>query len=209
VVEADPEREAERRRALMKVEPPMVRRTVGHAPLRHLEQYLAAGDPVAYEEWFARQPKPPRAPATLLTDADRAAVERVTRHNPPWIRGEYLGYYRPPVPAELFDQQAAPASPEPAPAAEEPPRLATPLADLRARVVRLLDRTAPRLPEELDLAEAVCAVRWPNWPEYRGGVDLGLLRRALEGVRVDGATLNRLDSHDFAQECRAGAAGAG
>jgi hypothetical protein len=49
VVESDPEREAERRRALLRVESPMVRRTIGHAPLRHLEQYLAAGDPVAYE----------------------------------------------------------------------------------------------------------------------------------------------------------------
>ena len=63
VVEADPEREAERRRALTQVEPKAVRRTIGHAPLRGIEQYLVAGDLVAYEEWFARQPKPPRRPA--------------------------------------------------------------------------------------------------------------------------------------------------
>ena len=42
---------------------------------------------------------------------------------------------------------------------------------------RLLDRGAARLPEELDLAEAVCAIKWPKWPEYRGPIDLGLLRR--------------------------------
>ena len=91
VVESDPEREAERRRALMRVEPKMVRRVIGHAPLRGIEQYLVADDPVAYEEWFARQPKPPRSPAKCLTAADAAAVEWVTRHNPPWIRGQYLG----------------------------------------------------------------------------------------------------------------------
>jgi hypothetical protein len=83
-VEADPEREAERRRALMRVEPAAVRRTIGHAPLRGIEQYLAAGDPVAYEQWFARQPKPPRRVMEFLSEEDAAAVRWVTRHNPPW-----------------------------------------------------------------------------------------------------------------------------
>jgi hypothetical protein len=59
VVEADPEREAQRRRALMQVEYRQVRRVMGEATLRQIEQYLVAADPVAYEEWFARQPKPP------------------------------------------------------------------------------------------------------------------------------------------------------
>jgi hypothetical protein len=107
VVEADPEREAERRRALMRVEPAAVLRTIGHAPLRGIEQYLVAGDPVAYKKWFARQPKPPRRVIEFLSEADAAAVRWVTRHNPPWIRGQYLGYYRPPVPARLFAPGAA------------------------------------------------------------------------------------------------------
>ena len=128
VVEDDPEREAERRRALMKVEPREVRRTIGHAPLVGIEHYLVAGDPVAYEAWFARQPKPPRVQMEFMTEADVAAVNWVTRHNPPWARGKYLGYYRPPVPAHLFEPGAvgedeppqrpgflpAPATPEPA-----------------------------------------------------------------------------------------------
>ena len=102
MVEQDPEREAERRRALMRVEPAAVRRTIGHAPLRGVELYLVSGDMAAYEEWFARQPKPPRRVMDFLTEEDAAAVRWVTRNNPPWIRGQYLGYYRPPVPAHLF-----------------------------------------------------------------------------------------------------------
>ena len=102
VVESDPEREAERRRKLLEVEPKAARQMMARGPLRSVEQYLVAADPVAYEEWFARQPKPERSRAKCLTAADAAAVEWVTRHNPPWIRGQYLGYYRPPVPAHLF-----------------------------------------------------------------------------------------------------------
>ncbi len=82
--------------------------------------------------------------------------------------------------------------------------IATPLAELRARVARLLDRGAARRPDELDLAEAVCALTWPNWGPYRGPVDLELLRRALEGRKLDGRTLAWLDSHEFADACRAG-----
>ena len=210
VVEADPEREALRRRALLKVEPKAVRRVVGHAPLRGIEQYLVADDPVAYEEWFARQPKPPRSRAKSLTAEDAAAVAWVTRHNPPWIRGEYLGYYRPPVPAHLFlpgakgddlpanVDEASPAQPEPATATAE-----SPVAALRARIVRLLDRTAPRLPEEADLAEAICALKWPKWPEYRGGINPFQLRRALSDIRLDDTTVNWLASHELARACRA------
>jgi len=190
-VEADPEREAERRRALMRVEPAAVRRTIGHAPLRGIEQYLVAGDPVAYEEWFARQPKPPRRVMEFLGEEDAAAVRWVTRNNPPWIRGRYLGYYRPPVPARLFapgaagedEDQAPPPRPAflPAPPAEAgagaaAPAPARPVAELRARLARLLDRGRPRLAEELDLAEAVCALKWPNRPAYKGPVDPFLLR---------------------------------
>ena len=204
VVEADPDREALRRAALARVEPAILRRAVGHATLVQLEQHLAVADPdpTVYEEWFARQPKPPRSPATCLTEEDAAIVEHVTRHNPPWIRGPYLGYYRPPVPAELFRPEAAaatpaePAAPEPAPAEPAP--------DLATRLDRLLDRTAPRLPEELDLAEAVCAVKWPNWPPYTGPIDQGLLRRALAGRHLDDPTLHWLGSTELARACRPG-----
>ena len=81
------------------------------------------------------------------------------------------------------------------------PRIAPPpgetIPSLRARLARLLDRSAARLPEELDLAEAVCAIKWPNWPDYRGPIDLGLLRRALDGTVIDGPTLNWLGSHEL------------
>src|SRR4051794_21249249 len=211
VVEADPEREAERRRALLQVLPREVRRTIGHAPLSGIEHYLVAGDPVANEAWFTRQPKPPRVEMAFMTEQDVAAVNWVTRHNPPWARGKYLGYYRPPGPAHLFEPGAVgeeeppqrpaflPAPAEPAPAAATPP---TPLADLRARVQRLLDRTQPRLAEELDLAEAICAVKWPKWPEYRGPIDPFLLRRALVGTIIDTPTLHWLGSQELAQACR-------
>ena len=76
------------------------------------------------------------------------------------------------------------------------------MAELRARVARLLDRGRPRLAGELDLAEAVCALKWPNWPEYRGPVDLFLLRRALAEVAIDTAALHWLGSHELAQACR-------
>jgi hypothetical protein len=179
----------------------MVRPTLARAPLAQIEQYLVAADPVAYEEWFARQPKPPRDPARSLTAADTAAVEWVTRDNPPWMRGDYLSYHRPPVPPELFlpdaqgpDRPAAPDEAAPAP----------PAPDLAARVARLLDRGQQRLPEELDLAEAICAVKWPNWPRYQGPIDLGRLRHALKAVRIDATTLHWLDSHELARQCREG-----
>ena len=176
--------------------------------MRGIEQYLVADDPVAYEEWFARQPKPPRSPAKSLTAADAAAVEWVTRHNPPWIRGQYLGYYRPPVPAHLFLPGAT--GDEPPPSAPPPVAAPTPpLPDLPARVARLLDRSQPRLAEELDLAEAICAVKWPNWPDYRGAIDLGLLRLALKEFRIDAATLHWLDSHELARACREAGANEG
>ena len=210
VVEDDPEREALRRKALLQVEPVEVRRMIGHAPLAGIEHYLVAGDSVAYEAWFARQPKPPRVEAAFMTEEDTALVDWVTRHNPPWARGQYLGYYRPPVPAHLFLPGAVAEEPDPprpaclpAPVAvERPATPATPLADLRARVARLLDRAQPRLAEELDLAEAICAVKWPNWPAYKGPIDQGLLRRALLGAVIDTKTLHWLGSQELAQACK-------
>jgi hypothetical protein len=211
VVEADPAKEAERRRLLAAVEHPGLRRMMLKAPLAGVEQFHAAGDPdpTVYEAWFARQPKPEFEPIAL-SDEDKAAIAHVTRHNPPWIRGEYLGFYRQPVPKELFGQGTA-AAPAPAPANDDaatPPTAPSesPLELLRARVARLLDRAAPRLPEELDLAEAVCALKWPKWPGYAGPVDLDLLRLALGDVAIDTETLNWLGGHEIVKACRAAAA---
>jgi hypothetical protein len=82
----------------------------------------------------------------------------------------------------------------------------SPVAAPRAHITRLLDRTAVRLPEEFDLAEAICALKWPKWPkwpDYRGGIDTFRLRRTLTDIRIDGATLHWLGSHELAQACKA------
>jgi hypothetical protein len=212
VVEADPEKEAERRRLLAAIEHAGLRKMMLKAPLTGVEQFHAVGDPdpTVYEEWSAKQPKPEFRPVAL-SEEDRAAIRHVTRHNPPWIRGEYLGFYRKPVPKELFEAEH-PARPAPAPANDDD-RPATAaaapsesrLAALRARVARLLDRKAERLPEELDLAEAVCALKWPKWPGYEGAVDLDLLRLALRDVVVDTETLNWLGGREIARACKAAA----
>jgi hypothetical protein len=114
------------------------------------------------------------------------------------------------VPKEAFglDATGAPATGAepteaalPAPANDGGPA-ASPLTSLRTRIQRLLDRDAPRLPDELDLAEAICAVKWPKWPEYHGPVDLWWLRRALTGIVIDTRTLNWLGSRELEQACR-------
>lgn len=93
---------------------------------------------------------------------------------------------------------AAPARVPAAPAVVPPPLPPAPAADsvegLRARLLPLLaeDGPPPRTPDEIDLAEAVCALLWPNWPPYAGTIDQGRLRDALAGRRLDGRILNRL-----------------
>jgi hypothetical protein len=211
-VEADPAREARRLDLLARVKRPL-RPGLARTPLALLEQLTAAADPdpSAYEAWFAAQPKP-AFPNLPVAPEDLAAIRRVTRHNPPWLQGEYLGFYRPPVPRDAFGQDEAGrlatraandagTAPAGVPAGGAAPR-EDPLPALRARVARLLDRKAPRRADELDLAEAVCALKWPNWPGYAGPVDLDLLRRALGGTDVDDATLHWLGSHDLARACR-------
>jgi hypothetical protein len=70
-------------------------------------------------------------------------------------------------------------------------------------VARLLARTVPRRADELDLAEAICAVTWPDWPSYTGPVDLVVLRRVLQRFTLDTRTLDWLGSRELAQACRA------
>jgi hypothetical protein len=209
----DPAREAKRQAILAGLAPPILRTRLAHCALELLEQHQAAcdPDPSVYEAWFARQPKPARV-AVELSEEDKAAIRAVTRHNPPWARGEHLGCWREPVPKEAFLDDAGrfrlrpERPPEGAEAAvAAPAESATAL--LRRRVARLLDRTAPRQADELDLAEAICAVKWPKWPAYTGAVDLVVLRRVLQGVALDAATLHRLGSHELARACRAGRPG--
>ena len=142
MVEPDPSDESLRRSLLGMIEHAGLRAQMAQGPLKSVEQLIVASDPVAYEEWFAKQPKPPFPPMTGLPDSIKADIEAVTRHNPPWMRGPYLSYYRPPVPAHLFTAEAAndpaPAT-APAPAA---PAAVPGIPELRARLARLLDRDA-------------------------------------------------------------------
>jgi hypothetical protein len=198
-----------RRQALLAKVRPALRPSLATTSLELLEQFTAAADPdpTVYEAWFAAQAKPPTTPLTLSAE-DQALIRHVTRHNPPWLKGAYLGYYRPPVPRSAFAPEPPPAPPPcppevlpPDPAVPDPAARAT-LPGLQARLVRLLDRAQPRQPDELDLAEAVCALRWPNWPAYQGPIDLGLLRRALQDLPLDPDTLHWLGSTQLAQACR-------
>jgi hypothetical protein len=45
-------------------------------------------------------------------------------------------------------------------------------------------------------------LRWPDWPPYRGGIDLAALARVLEAVRLDDAALHWLGSRELEQACR-------
>ena len=213
VVEADPSDESLRRALLGTVEHEIMREMIMAAPLKGIEQFVVGDDAVAYEEWFAKQPKPDFPPMDL-PESWKADILHVTKDNPPWARGEYLGYYRPPVPRHLFDADMGPldegeaavvelspaCTPEPEPAIESMP-------DLAARIARLLDRSAPRRPEELDLAEAICAIKWPKWPAYQGGIDLVRLRDVLKGIRIDAAALNWLGGREIQKACREAARG--
>ncbi len=141
VVEADPSDEALRRSLLGMIEHAGLRAQVMHGPLKGIEQLIVASDNVAYEEWFAKQPKVPFGQVDL-PESLKADIEEVTKHNPPWMRGQYLSYYRPPVPAHLFDPDYAnDAEPAAEPVAIEPPPSET-IPSLRARLARLLDRGA-------------------------------------------------------------------
>jgi hypothetical protein len=160
-----------------------------------------------YEAWFARQPKPERVPVEL-SEEDRAAIRAVTRHNPPWAQGEHLGYWRAPVPEAAFLDAGGrfrlrPERPSATAEAAAVAKEENACEVLRRRVERLLDRTAPRQADELDLAEAICAVRWPKWPGYTGAVDLFVLRRVLARFTIDADTLCWLGSHELERACRA------
>ena len=206
VVEADPEREARRRELLLQVEPAILRRAIGHAPLRRHRELPAA----RHGRLRGVVRAPAEAAARGAGEPERDRPRRWSTTSPGTTRPGSRASTCPTggrrcrrscsVARAPCRKRPSPRQPPPSPAAT----IATPLAELRARVARLLDRGAARRPDELDLAEAVCALTWPNWGPYRGPVDLELLRRALEGRKLDGRTLAWLDSHEFADACRAG-----
>ena len=70
--------------------------------------------------------------------------------------------------------------------------------ELRCRIEALLRQDAARDAGELDLADAVCAARWRNWPRYQGSIDHFVLRDALHGLEIHTRDLNRLASYEFA-----------
>ena len=168
--------------ALMKIEFRQVRRLIGARALARHRAVSGRRRPGRLRGMVRPPAQAAAQPGEKPDRGRRRPVERVTRHNPPWIRGQYLGYYRPPVPGPPVPARRHRRRARPWPRATAAGRAGateTPAA-LRARVARLLDRSQPRLAEELDLAEAICAVKWPNWPDYRGPIDLDLLRLALE-----------------------------
>jgi hypothetical protein len=67
------------------------------------------------------------------------------------------------------------------------------LEELQGRIRALCAKPSPSTAEELDLAEAVCSLRWPHWPAYQGPLDLELVESALATMKpLDTATLRRL-----------------
>lgn len=157
------------------------------------EHFYALRSIEAFEAWAAGQP----AAEPCQADPEDLALARwITRHNPPWAHGPQPGETVP-RPACLGPSPPVPANdPRPDPASEEPA--------LRARLARLLDRTAAKDRSDLDLAHAICALSWPKYPAYAGRLDLMLLRRILQTVPIDSATLHWLDSHELARAAEQG-----
>ncbi len=92
-----------------------------------------------------------------------------------------------------------PSPTEPAQPAARPSHSAAPLsykermARLRERLRALLADPVVRTQEDLELAEAVCSLRWPNWPPYDGPLDIFEVHDALAKlppVHID--TVHRL-----------------
>jgi hypothetical protein len=80
----------------------------------------------------------------------------------------------------------------------------SPVPPLPARLVRLLDRQAPKAMDDLDLADAVCALLVPDWPPYRGALEPTALKAALTGLTLAPRDLDWLAGHELARACRSG-----
>jgi hypothetical protein len=83
------------------------------------------------------------------------------------------------------------ALPKPKPEAPAP-RPPTERQLLKARLDRLLATGMATSPEDVDLAEAVCAELWPNWPRYEGTIDPWHVRDVLAQTRLKPGDLARL-----------------
>ena len=206
VVEADPEREAERRRGAAAGRAHEVRRAViGHAPAARHRAVPGRRRPRRLRGMVR---PPAQAAAQPGQEPDRRGRGRGRAGHPPQPALDPRPVSRllppagagPPVPARRHRRRRAASR---APSRHRPRRRPRPRArPARAGRPPARPHRQPRLPEELDLAEAICAVKWPNWPDYRGPIDLGLLRLALEAIAIDAATLHWLDSHELARACR-------
>ena len=178
------------------------------APLKGIEQFVVSDDPVAYEEWFAKQPKVPFGHVDV-PESYKADIERVTRHNPPWARGEYLGYYRPPVPAHLFAADRAAAG-----GAAARSGAGRPGGPGRAVAGRACGPGSPGCSTGRSRG---CRRSW-TWPR-RSVPSAGRTGRpiaaastcsgcagALQGTVIDARTLHWLGGKEIERECRAGRA---
>ena len=164
----------------------------------------------AYEEWFARQPKPPReAPASLARRRPRPWSSTSPGTTRPGSRASTC----PTGARRCPDASSSAARRQPATRPAAPQRrtvdtaapIATPLAALRARVARLLDRSAARQPDELDLAEAVCAAALAELGRPIAARSTSSCCAARSTAAPSTAqTLTWLDSHEFAEPCREG-----
>jgi hypothetical protein len=154
-------------------------------------------DPVTRTLWCWGEPAegPPRTEEGEKVAAKVTRPAVVTAGPPGAAPAEAAGSANPaPEPPPALP---APARPAVAETAARPDTTATPL---EARVRRLLEgAAAPADPADADLAEAVCALRWPNWPPYRGPLDLAAVRQALHGRLIDERTLTRLGGSAFAK----------
>jgi hypothetical protein len=123
-------------------------------------------DPVTRTLWHWQGNEPPDA---FLPPEQRAARKAAAR-------------LAEPTPAAL--PKSKPEAPVP-----EPP---TERQLLKARLDRLLATGMATSLEDVDLAEAVCAELWPNWPRYECGIDPWHVRDVLRQTRLKPGDLARL-----------------
>jgi hypothetical protein len=83
------------------------------------------------------------------------------------------------------------------------------IESLQEAANRLLAGGAPHGLDDLDLADAIVALRLPKAPRYTGGLDLDAIAVLLESRPIHPDTLNRLAGTDFMRMAEAAEAGRG
>ena len=158
-------------------------------------QFLASLCDLDYEEYCALpgapypRREPPLGRKRILYERARAAMrgEAVPAATP-----EELGAPPPRQPILSPSEEQKPERPVDRVTRAREERQAA-IKGLQARIQAVCAKEAPETADELDLAEAVCSLRWPHWPPYEGGLDLELVELALATMRrLDTATLRRL-----------------